>query len=48
MKCGLLEKRKGEFDDEINIAAYVWYEKDWTHDDYDHAHHRYQLISVNS
>ena len=38
MKCGLSEKRKGEFDDEINIDAYVWYEKDWTHDDYDHTH----------
>ncbi len=46
MKCGLSEKRKGEFDDEINIDAYVWYEKDWTHDDYDHTHQRYQLTYV--
>lgn len=46
MKCGLLEKRQGEFDDEIGIAAYVWYEKDWTHDDYDHVHQRYQLTYV--
>ncbi|WET50859.1 AraC family transcriptional regulator [Chryseobacterium indologenes] len=46
MKCGLVEKRRGEFDDEIGIAAYVWYEKDWTHDDYDHIHQRYQLTYV--
>ncbi|WP_312395172.1 AraC family transcriptional regulator [Chryseobacterium sp.] len=46
MKCGLIEKRRGVFDDESEIDAFIWYEKDWIHDDYDHIHQRYQLTYV--
>ena len=46
MKCGLTEKKKGRYTDSIGIDAYIWYEKDWKHDDYDHVHQRYQLTYV--
>jgi AraC-like DNA-binding protein/mannose-6-phosphate isomerase-like protein (cupin superfamily) len=46
MKCGLIEKKKGQFDDHTTIDAYVWYEKDWKHDSHDHVHQRYQLTYV--
>jgi hypothetical protein len=43
MKCGLIEKTESQFVDTINKEAYVWCEKDWKHDDYEHVHHRAQL-----
>lgn len=45
-KCGLLEQKQGEFSDTISKQAYVWYEKDWKHDDYEHTHSRAQLLYV--
>ncbi len=45
-KCGLLELKEGIFLDNHPKEAYVWYEKDWTHDDYEHKHHRAQLVYV--
>jgi len=46
VKCGLTEKRKGQYEDDILANAYVWYEKDWQHDKYQHKHQRYQLTYV--
>ncbi|MGJ1284943.1 AraC family ligand binding domain-containing protein [Sphingobacterium spiritivorum] len=46
MKCGLLEQKQGELSDTISKHAYVWYEKDWKHDDYEHIHSRAQLLYV--
>lgn len=46
-KCGLIERKKGEFSDPINLDAYVWYQKNWTHDDYEHVHARGQLSFVS-
>lgn len=45
-RCGLTEKRKGLYADDISTDAYVWYEKDWQHDEYEHTHQRYQLTYV--
>ncbi|WP_086949925.1 AraC family transcriptional regulator [Sphingobacterium sp. JB170] len=46
VKCGLTEKSKGLYADDISADAYVWYEKDWQHDEYEHTHQRYQLTYV--
>lgn len=46
MKCGLIEKTESQFVDTIDKEAYVWYEKDWKHDDYEHVHNRAQLTFV--
>ncbi|UKB86170.1 AraC family transcriptional regulator [Chryseobacterium sp. MEBOG06] len=46
MKCGLLEKTESQFVDTIDKEAYVWCEKNWKHDDYEHIHHRAQLTFV--
>lgn len=46
MKCGLTEENTGHFVDEISINAYVWYDKNWQHDNYEHKHQRYQLTYV--
>lgn len=46
MKCGLIERTESQFVDTINKEAYVWCEKDWKHDDYEHVHHRAQLTFV--
>lgn len=46
MKCGLIEKAKSQFVDTIEKEAYVWCEKDWKHDEYEHVHHRAQLTFV--
>jgi len=46
IKCGLTEKSKGLYADGISTDAYVWYEKDWQHDEYEHTHQRYQLTYV--
>ncbi|MGJ1197711.1 helix-turn-helix domain-containing protein [Sphingobacterium spiritivorum] len=46
IKCGLLEQKQGELSDTISKQAYVWYEKDWKHDDYEHIHSRAQLLYV--
>ena len=43
IKCGLTERRPGEYQDDISKQAYIWYEKDWKHDDYEHSHQRSQL-----
>ncbi|MGV0923865.1 AraC family transcriptional regulator [Empedobacter tilapiae] len=45
-KCGLSETKIGLFVDELFIESYVWYEKNWMHDDYEHMHQRYQLTYV--
>lgn len=45
-KCGLTEKSIGIYVDSIAADAYVWYEKGWRHDDYNHTHRRYQLTYV--
>lgn len=46
MKCGLIERTESQFVDTIEKEAYVWCEKDWKHDDYEHVHHRAQLTYV--
>lgn len=46
MKCGLKEISKGNYVDEMPIEAFVWYQRDWKHDPYEHAHQRYQLSYV--
>ncbi|MDN3693221.1 AraC family transcriptional regulator [Chryseobacterium tructae] len=46
MKCGLIEKTQSQFVDSIEKEAYVWCEKDWKHDDYEHVHNRAQLTFV--
>lgn len=46
-KCGLVEKATGILTDgNISKEAYVWYEKNWQHDEYEHTHVRAQLIFV--
>lgn len=46
LKCGLIEEHKGFYNDAILKDAYVWYEKDWKHDEYEHIHERAQLTYV--
>lgn len=46
LKCGLKEHAQSRFVDTIEKEAYVWCEKNWKHDDYDHTHHRAQLTFV--
>ncbi|QRA42586.1 AraC family transcriptional regulator [Chryseobacterium cucumeris] len=46
MKCGLIEKTESHFVDSIKKEAYVWCEKNWKHDDYEHKHSRAQLTFV--
>lgn len=45
-KCGLIEKLEGVFEDTNTIQAYVWYEDNFVHDEYQHSHKRYQLTYV--
>ncbi|EJL74842.1 helix-turn-helix domain-containing protein [Chryseobacterium populi] len=45
-KCGLIEENKGFYTDKISNEAFVWYEKNWKHDEYDHLHERAQLTYV--
>lgn len=45
-KCGLTEKNPGQYVDTIATDAYVWYEENWQHDEYEHTHQRYQLTYV--
>lgn len=45
-KCGLTESNKGNYTDDSAIHAYVWYERNWKHDDYNHVHERAQLSFV--
>ncbi|HBV14472.1 helix-turn-helix domain-containing protein [Chryseobacterium carnipullorum] len=46
VKCGLKEKTNSNLVDTIGKEAYVWCEKDWKHDDHEHAHQRAQLTFV--
>ncbi|WP_326983525.1 AraC family transcriptional regulator [Chryseobacterium sp. MYb264] len=46
VKCGLIEKTNSQYIDMIEKEAYVWYEKNWKHDDYEHSHNRSQLTFV--
>ncbi|QBJ85345.1 AraC family transcriptional regulator [Chryseobacterium gleum] len=46
MKCGLIEETESHFIDSIEKEAYVWCEKNWKHDDYEHRHSRAQLTFV--
>ncbi|SIT23141.1 transcriptional regulator, AraC family [Chryseobacterium ureilyticum] len=46
LKCGLFEKSESQFVDTIEKEAYVWCEKDWRHDTYEHVHDRAQLTFV--
>ncbi|MGL6127678.1 AraC family transcriptional regulator [Chryseobacterium artocarpi] len=46
LKCGLLEKTESHFVDTTEKEAYVWCEKDWKHDTYEHVHDRAQLTFV--
>ncbi|WP_281234017.1 AraC family transcriptional regulator [Flavobacterium gelatinilyticum] len=46
IKCGLLEKSRGEYHDDIQAEAYIWSEENWKHDDYEHSHERHQLTYV--
>ncbi|MGS4347254.1 helix-turn-helix domain-containing protein [Myroides odoratus] len=45
-KCGLIEKKEGDYLDNLSIDAYFWYVEDWKHDEYVHSHQRYQLTYV--
>ncbi|MCS3529016.1 AraC family transcriptional regulator [Chryseobacterium sp. JUb7] len=46
IKCGLIEQTNSQFVDTIEKEAYVWCEKDWNHDHYEHSHNRSQLTFV--
>ncbi|MCY0976661.1 AraC family transcriptional regulator [Chryseobacterium wangxinyae] len=46
LKCGMTEIQKGIFTDDALPAPYVWYEKDWQHDEYMHSHEHYQMTYV--
>ncbi|MDM1348029.1 helix-turn-helix transcriptional regulator [Myroides marinus] len=46
IKCGLTEKLLGVYEDTTEVQAYVWYENNYVHDEYQHAHQRYQLTYV--
>jgi AraC-like DNA-binding protein len=46
IKCGLTESRMGMLLDPIHLEAYVWYEKNYQHDDYEHVHQRGQISFV--
>jgi len=46
VKCGLTEIKEGKYIDDIPIDAYVWFEENWEHDEYEHKHTRYQLTYV--
>lgn len=46
VKCGLTEKSRGTYVDEIPADAYIWFEENWQHDEYQHTHQRYQLTYV--
>jgi AraC-like DNA-binding protein len=46
IKCGLTESRMGTFLDPIPLDAYVWYEKNYQHDEYEHEHQRGQISFV--
>lgn len=46
VKCGLTESNKGNYTDDSPIDAFVWYEQNWKHDDYNHVHARAQLSFV--
>jgi AraC-like DNA-binding protein/mannose-6-phosphate isomerase-like protein (cupin superfamily) len=46
LKCGLIEKDRGFYNDAISKDAYVWYEENWQHDEYEHIHERAQLTYV--
>ncbi len=45
-KCGLSEVSIGNYVDTISAEAYVWFEENWQHDEYEHTHQRYQLTYV--
>jgi len=45
-KCNLTEQENGFFDDSLEKDAYIWYEENWQHDDYEHLHQRAQLTFV--
>lgn len=45
-KCSLSEDLPGYFSDSIEKDIYVWYEKEWRHDHYEHFHERSQLTFV--
>lgn len=46
LKCGLIENERGFYNDAISKDAYVWYEENWQHDEYEHIHERAQLTYV--
>lgn len=46
LKCGLREKSLGHYVDDISTEAYIWYDKNWQHDEYEHTHLRSQLTYV--
>ena len=37
---------KGEYSNAVNSNTYVWYEKNWKHDEIEHAHEYFQLNYV--
>jgi len=45
-KCGLTEGSEGNYTDQLEIDAFVWYQHDWKHDKYEHSHLRHQLTYV--
>lgn len=45
-KCGLIASSGGNYIDHLNIDAFVWYQQDWKHDEYEHSHLRHQLTYV--
>ncbi|RAJ72804.1 AraC-like DNA-binding protein [Chitinophaga dinghuensis] len=48
LKCGLTEKNAGQYTDDIPSDAYIWFEENWQHDDYEHSHQRCQLTYVET
>lgn len=45
-KCGMTEQHSGFFTESFTKDAYVWYEKNWQHDNHLHSHHRSQITYV--
>ncbi len=46
VKCGLTEVEPGCYTDRSEKKSFVWYERNYQHDNYEHSHSHYQLTYV--
>ncbi|MDR3011030.1 MAG: AraC family transcriptional regulator [Sphingobacterium sp.] len=45
-KCGLTEAEPGRYTDRSEKKSFLWYERNYQHDNYEHYHSHYQLTYV--